>query len=213
MLSLLWPGCGQAAGHRDLERELYKGFGPTLASEYLAKKHKLEVSKETVRKWMKEAGLWRSRKQRVAEVHMWRARRARFRLSIGITPRKVYPPDEAAQKRWLKSKRESLDDGKIKKLVTALRKLAHSNPELLRAIRLQTEYFEGNQHRMRHPVARRQCQHRSAAIHNEYQTNGVYDREVAIKRAQSAVPEPVQASSDNRSRDRPLTRHRRDLAR
>ena len=61
-----------------LSGELYKGFGPTLASEYLAKKHKLEVSKETVRNWMKEAGLWRSRKQRVAEVHMWRARRERW---------------------------------------------------------------------------------------------------------------------------------------
>jgi transposase len=61
-----------------LSGELYKGFGPTLASEYLAKKHKLEVSKETVRKWMKESGLWRSRKQRLAEVHMWRARRERF---------------------------------------------------------------------------------------------------------------------------------------
>jgi transposase len=57
---------------------LYKGFGPTLASEYLVKKQKLKVSKETVRKWMREAGLWRSRKQRVAEVHMWRARRERY---------------------------------------------------------------------------------------------------------------------------------------
>ena len=57
---------------------LYKGFGPTLASEYLVKKQKLKVSKETVRKWMSEAGLWRSTKQRVAEVHMWRVRRERY---------------------------------------------------------------------------------------------------------------------------------------
>ena len=61
-----------------LRRDVYQGFGPTLASEYLAKKHKIEVSKETVRKWMKEAGLWRARKQRLAEIHMWRARRERF---------------------------------------------------------------------------------------------------------------------------------------
>jgi transposase len=61
-----------------LSGELYKGFGPTLASEYLAKKHQIVVSKETVRKWMKQAGLWRSRKQRVGEVHMWRARRERW---------------------------------------------------------------------------------------------------------------------------------------
>ena len=60
-----------------LRREVYRGFGPTLASEYLAKKHALEVSKETVRKWMREAGLWRAHKQRVAEVHLWRQRRER----------------------------------------------------------------------------------------------------------------------------------------
>jgi hypothetical protein len=36
------------------------------------------VSKETVRKWMGEAGLWHPRKQRVTEVHQWRKRRERF---------------------------------------------------------------------------------------------------------------------------------------
>jgi transposase len=61
-----------------LKRDVYRGFGPTLASEYLAKKHDLAVSKETVRKWMQEAGLWRVRRQRIAEVHVWRARRERF---------------------------------------------------------------------------------------------------------------------------------------
>ena len=61
-----------------LKQDVYRGFGPTLASEYLAKKHDLEVSKETVRKWMRAAGLWRARPQRVVEVHIWRARRERF---------------------------------------------------------------------------------------------------------------------------------------
>ena len=61
-----------------LSREVYKGFGPTLASEYLAKKHAMVVSKETVRKWMKGAGLWRSHKQKVVEMHMWRERRERY---------------------------------------------------------------------------------------------------------------------------------------
>ena len=32
-----------------LSRPVYRGFGPTLASEYLAKKHDIEVSRETVR--------------------------------------------------------------------------------------------------------------------------------------------------------------------
>jgi transposase len=61
-----------------LKGDVYKGFGPTLASEYLAKKHGIEVSKETARKWMKVAGLWRARKRRVTEVHQWRERRERF---------------------------------------------------------------------------------------------------------------------------------------
>jgi transposase len=61
-----------------LKDDVYQGFGPTLASEYLAKKHKLHVSKETVRKWMREAGLWRAHRQKVAVVHVWRARRERW---------------------------------------------------------------------------------------------------------------------------------------
>lgn len=60
-----------------LEQDVYKGFGPTLACEYLAKKHDIQVSKETVRKWMRGAGLWRVRKQRVTEIHQWRQRRER----------------------------------------------------------------------------------------------------------------------------------------
>ncbi len=61
-----------------LRADVYKGFGPTLASEYLAKKHGIQVSKETVRKWMRAAGLWWARKQRSTEVHQWRMRRERF---------------------------------------------------------------------------------------------------------------------------------------
>lgn len=61
-----------------LSREEYRGFGPTLASEYLAKKHAITVSRETVRNWMRQAGLWRGRKRRVEQVHQWRARKSRF---------------------------------------------------------------------------------------------------------------------------------------
>lgn len=61
-----------------LSQEVYRGFGPTLASEYLAKRHKVSVSRETVRKWMIEAKLWRAKKERVGKVHQWRARRSRF---------------------------------------------------------------------------------------------------------------------------------------
>ena len=37
-------------------------FGPTLAAEILAERHELKVSRETLRGWMTEAGLWLSRK-------------------------------------------------------------------------------------------------------------------------------------------------------
>jgi biotin operon repressor len=61
-----------------LTRPVYRGFGPTLASEYLAKKHGIAVSRETVRQWMIEAKLWRARQQRVEKIHEWRPRRSRF---------------------------------------------------------------------------------------------------------------------------------------
>ena len=61
-----------------LSQPVYRGFGPTLAAEYLAKKHKIEVSRETVRQWMIGAKLWRPRRQRIEKVHEWRPRRSRF---------------------------------------------------------------------------------------------------------------------------------------
>ena len=59
-----------------LVRREYADFGPTLAAEYLAKEHRVEVSKETLRKWLSEAGVWKRKRRRVEEVHVWRARRA-----------------------------------------------------------------------------------------------------------------------------------------
>jgi hypothetical protein len=61
-----------------LSQPVYLGFGPTLASEYLGKKHGIEVSRETVRLWMTRAKLWRPGKQRVEKIHEWRPRRSRF---------------------------------------------------------------------------------------------------------------------------------------
>ena len=47
-----------------LDRETYIDFGPTFAAEKLAEDHGLKVSRETLRKWMQDAGIWLSRKQR-----------------------------------------------------------------------------------------------------------------------------------------------------
>jgi hypothetical protein len=59
-----------------LKQPEWHDFGPTFASEQLGKRHQIEVSKETVRKWMVAAGLWESRSQKVKAVHCWRPRRS-----------------------------------------------------------------------------------------------------------------------------------------
>ena len=60
-----------------LSDPVYRGFGPTLAGEYLHKRHQITVSKETLRGWMTKAGLWRASRRRMVEVHQWRPRRSR----------------------------------------------------------------------------------------------------------------------------------------
>ena len=60
-----------------LATDVYRGFGPTLASEYLANKHGIVVSKETLRQWMRP-GLWKAERRRIEQVHVWRERRNRY---------------------------------------------------------------------------------------------------------------------------------------
>jgi transposase len=60
-----------------LGREVYRGFGPTLAAEYLAKQHDIHAGRETVRTWMIEGKLWRPSRQRIEKIHQWRPRRSR----------------------------------------------------------------------------------------------------------------------------------------
>jgi len=57
--------------------ERYADFGPTLATEKLAERDGLRVSRETVRGWMVDAGLWLSRKQR-RTFHQPRLRREAY---------------------------------------------------------------------------------------------------------------------------------------
>lgn len=57
-----------------LYQEKYGDFGPTLASEQLAKREGEMVSVTTLRRWLKVAGLWQSRRRRSAH-RRWRARR------------------------------------------------------------------------------------------------------------------------------------------
>jgi len=59
-----------------LSQEVYRGFGPTLASEYLGSEHGVQIGREALRQILMSTGLWRARRQKVEEVHQWRPRRA-----------------------------------------------------------------------------------------------------------------------------------------
>jgi len=59
-----------------LVRERYVDFGPTLACEKLRECHGIALGKETVRRWMRDAGLWIPRKQRPPRLHQPRNRRS-----------------------------------------------------------------------------------------------------------------------------------------
>jgi transposase len=55
----------------------YKDFGPTLAAEHLVSDDGLEVHAETLRRWMREAGLWQ-RQRRRKPYRKRRERKAHF---------------------------------------------------------------------------------------------------------------------------------------
>src|SRR3546814_4658427 len=58
-----------------LVREHYHDFGPTLAVEYLAERHQITISHETLRKWMIKEGLWKDRDARRPRPYQPRYRR------------------------------------------------------------------------------------------------------------------------------------------
>ncbi len=58
-------------------KKRYGDFGPTLVSEYLDREEGIGLSRETLRRWMSEEGLWRPRRARVRH-RQWRQRKACF---------------------------------------------------------------------------------------------------------------------------------------
>jgi len=71
--------------------------------------------------------------------------------------RRLHPNDEVNQKAWMNDhQRRLLDEGKIEKLVGALRAIVSSNPQVAEKIRIEAEYFERNADRMRYPKFRKQ---------------------------------------------------------
>ena len=71
--------------------------------------------------------------------------------------RVLYPNNTASQNGWMKvHQKRLLDKGKIEKLVTALRSLICTNPEVAERIRTEADYFQRNTERMRYPQFRSQ---------------------------------------------------------
>jgi len=62
----------------DLLKEKYEDFGPTLAHEKLTEVHKLQLSRESVRRIMIEEGLWKPKRAKQPSTHQMRERRACF---------------------------------------------------------------------------------------------------------------------------------------
>jgi len=54
----------------------YKDFGPTFASQKLEKDEQIKLSRETLRLWMIEEGLWKGKKQKAIKLHQSRIRRS-----------------------------------------------------------------------------------------------------------------------------------------
>jgi len=83
----------QARSVELLKQPEWHDFGPTFASEQLAKRHQIQVSKETVRQWMIADGIWQSKGRKLQEVHAWRPRRKKPTAST--TPTRRRPRDES----------------------------------------------------------------------------------------------------------------------
>ena len=79
-----------------------------------------------------------------ARQHLW-----------GLT-RKLYPNQDAEQRRWMTVHQDMLDEGKTTDLVAALRSIDSSSSEAAEKIRSEAGYFENNAARMRYPEFRSQ---------------------------------------------------------
>jgi hypothetical protein len=85
-------------------------------------------------------------------VDLYHARQHLWELA-----RKLFPNQQAEQECWMVTHKDDLlDEGKIEDLVTSLRSIVSSNPELAEKIRIEADYFEKNTERMRYPKFRAQ---------------------------------------------------------
>ncbi|MBI3342418.1 ISNCY family transposase, partial [Candidatus Curtissbacteria bacterium] len=62
----------------ELIKEKYADFKPAFASEKLKENHSITVNAQTVRRWMIQTRLWKSRKQKKNDYRSWRPRKEYF---------------------------------------------------------------------------------------------------------------------------------------
>ncbi len=84
-------------------------------------------------------------------VDLYHARQHLWELA-----RKLYPNQDAKQKRWTMRHQDKLDSGQIERLVVSLRSIDADTPELEEAIQTEAKYFEKNCDRMRYKQFRGQ---------------------------------------------------------
>lgn len=63
---------------KELVETHYYDFGPKFAAEKLCESHQINVSKETLRQWMIEWGLWQAKRKKSVQLHPLRDRRPCF---------------------------------------------------------------------------------------------------------------------------------------
>ena len=78
--------------------QCYADFGPSFAAEKLLSLNELKVNKETLRQWMSEWGLWKSKPRKVLKLQQSRARRSSFGELIQI---------DGSHHDWFEGRRES----------------------------------------------------------------------------------------------------------
>jgi transposase len=69
---------------KEIVEKTYGDFGPKFAAEKLEEKHKIKVSKETLRQWMMGWGLWKAKRHKQVQIHQSRERRGCFGELIQI---------------------------------------------------------------------------------------------------------------------------------
>ena len=84
---IIHKACGKPSNRKKSEKvknkaiklyeKKYRGFGPTLASEKLLEMDGIEISNETLRKWLMGAGLWKKKRKR-SPHRKWRLRKECF---------------------------------------------------------------------------------------------------------------------------------------